>query len=118
MVHVESDVDTCRQWNDARDGDSYSPVVFEDLSSRFERPDPKNRWDAPLFTIRPALGEIHVSEQVEAVSTAVTETSVKDASVAAAAAGASAPAATGRNLNPTMATERTTLACEIFLDNE
>jgi hypothetical protein len=27
---------------------------FEDLASRFERPDARNRWDAPLFTLRPA----------------------------------------------------------------
>ncbi len=26
---------------------------FEDLASRFERPDAKNRWDAPLFTVSP-----------------------------------------------------------------
>lgn len=26
---------------------------FEDLAGRFERPDPRNRWDAPLFTVVP-----------------------------------------------------------------
>jgi hypothetical protein len=26
---------------------------FEDLARRFETPDPRNRWDAPLFTVTP-----------------------------------------------------------------
>lgn len=27
---------------------------FDDLAGRFERPDARNRWDAPLFTLHPA----------------------------------------------------------------
>jgi hypothetical protein len=26
---------------------------FQDLAGRFETPDSRNRWDAPLFTVRP-----------------------------------------------------------------
>jgi len=28
---------------------------FDDLACRFERPDARNRWDAPLFTVRPCM---------------------------------------------------------------
>jgi len=44
-----------RRWNEARlarGEDGYSPAVFDDLSGRYERPDSRNRWDAPLFTVR------------------------------------------------------------------
>jgi hypothetical protein len=30
-------------------------AIFDDLVVRFERPDSKNRWDSPLFTLRPPL---------------------------------------------------------------
>lgn len=57
MVHVDTPVDTCRQWNQQRsDGaaHSYSTAVFDDLAGRFERPEFKNRWDSPLFTVQPS----------------------------------------------------------------
>mmetsp|Transcript_21949 Transcript_21949/g.37545 ORF Transcript_21949/g.37545 Transcript_21949/m.37545 type:complete len:331 (+) Transcript_21949:94-1086(+) len=55
MVHVDTDVATCQTWNSSRSEDQrYSAAVFDDLTSRFERPDSKQRWDAPLFTLKPA----------------------------------------------------------------
>ena len=33
----------------------YDAAVFDDLVFRFERPDGKNRWDAPLFVLEPEL---------------------------------------------------------------
>ncbi|MEW5300350.1 MAG: hypothetical protein WDW36_003286 [Sanguina aurantia] len=53
MVHIDTPVATCRAWNSAREGDTYSVDVFEDLAGRFERPDGRNRWDSPLFTLSP-----------------------------------------------------------------
>ncbi|KAG1671711.1 hypothetical protein FOA52_007503 [Chlamydomonas sp. UWO 241] len=54
MVHVDTNVAQCQAWNDARiDGDKYCARVFDDLAGRFERPDARARWDAPLFTVRP-----------------------------------------------------------------
>lgn len=38
---------------------------------RFERPDPRNRWDSPLFTVHPLLGAAHVQQQAEAVAAAL-----------------------------------------------
>ncbi|KAF6252971.1 chromatin associated protein KTI12 [Scenedesmus sp. NREL 46B-D3] len=54
MVHVATPTQTCSEWNTARpDGQRYSDAVFQDLAGRFETPDARNRWDAPLFTVRP-----------------------------------------------------------------
>ena len=33
----------------------YDGAIFDDLVFRFERPDGKNRWDAPLFVLEPEL---------------------------------------------------------------
>jgi hypothetical protein len=32
----------------------YDAAIFDDLVFRFERPDGKNRWDAPLFVLKPS----------------------------------------------------------------
>ncbi len=40
---------------------------------RFERPDSRNRWDAPLFTVHPLLGQDHIQRQLEAVVLALTD---------------------------------------------
>ena len=80
VVHCDTPEDDARAWNEARrassstsaggegSGDTagtagtkpeewggWDAKIFDDLSFRFERPDGKNRWDAPLFTIRPPL---------------------------------------------------------------
>lgn len=50
---VETD---CREWNEERrkKGEAaYNDVIFEDLVRRFEKPDRRNRWDSPLFELRP-----------------------------------------------------------------
>lgn len=50
VVHVATPADVCRQWNGNRAQEAaYPPGVLEDLLGRFERPDSKSRWDAPLF---------------------------------------------------------------------
>lgn len=48
VLHCEVPVEQCRDWNAARP-DGYSAAVFDDLAGRFERPDSRSRWDAPLF---------------------------------------------------------------------
>ncbi|KFM28800.1 KTI12-like protein [Auxenochlorella protothecoides] len=70
MVHVDTPIETCRTWNEARPADArYATAVFADLAGRFERPDSRQRWDAPLFTVRPAAaeGEAEVQAQLRAV---------------------------------------------------
>lgn len=72
MVHCDVPIETASDWNLARDGSvAYSESVFNDLASRFERPDSKNRWDKPLFTIRPQDGDL--SAQVLPIVSAMTE---------------------------------------------
>eukprot|EP01025_Chloroclados_australasicus_P068105 TRINITY_DN9449_c0_g1_i2.p1 TRINITY_DN9449_c0_g1~~TRINITY_DN9449_c0_g1_i2.p1 ORF type:complete len:292 (-),score=14.15 TRINITY_DN9449_c0_g1_i2:358-1233(-) len=53
LVHVDTPVEVCRQWNaQRREEDAYQQEIFEDLAGRFETPDIKNRWDCPLYTYK------------------------------------------------------------------
>lgn len=57
---------------------------------RFERPDSRNRWDAPLFTLRPALGgPAAMQETLEAAAAAVADAPPPQRGAAAAAEGGS-----------------------------
>jgi protein KTI12 len=64
-----------RAWNAARlarGEDGYGPAVFDDLCGRYERPDSRNRWDAPLFTVRwPEAGAGEAAEAASAAEAAV-----------------------------------------------
>ncbi|KAJ3367695.1 kti12, chromatin associated [Allomyces arbusculus] len=40
-----------REWNRARGDEGYDEKTFDELVSRYEEPDGKNRWDAPLFFV-------------------------------------------------------------------
>ncbi|KAF8062921.1 KTI12 [Scenedesmus sp. PABB004] len=54
VLHVATPADTCAAWNAARpEHERYDDDVFTDLARRFETPDARNRWDAPLFTLLP-----------------------------------------------------------------
>ena len=41
----------------------YDAAVFDDLVFRFERPDGKNRWDAPLFVLKPTPEELGAADE-------------------------------------------------------
>jgi protein KTI12 len=41
----------------------YDAAVFDDLVFRFERPDGKNRWDAPLFVLKPTPEELGADDE-------------------------------------------------------
>ncbi|KAJ7548516.1 hypothetical protein O6H91_07G014800 [Diphasiastrum complanatum] len=46
----------CRAWNKKRQDEGspcYVDKIFDDLVRRFERPERRNRWDSPLFELRP-----------------------------------------------------------------
>lgn len=54
----------CREWNKERGekGEStYDDKIFEDLVSRFEKPDSRNRWDSPLFELWPSKDGVEQS---------------------------------------------------------
>ncbi|TVU25695.1 hypothetical protein EJB05_28200, partial [Eragrostis curvula] len=73
ILFCDTEVDHCREWNIKRQekGEpSYDSNIFEDLVTRFEKPDRRNRWDSPLFELFPSRDEIVESSPViaEAVS--------------------------------------------------
>lgn len=74
VVHCDVDETHCRLWNEERrekkQEASYNDKIFNDLVRRFEMPDSKNRWDSPLFELRPARDGIDKSSDaiVEAVA--------------------------------------------------
>ncbi|GBF97016.1 hypothetical protein Rsub_09813 [Raphidocelis subcapitata] len=100
VVHVDTPTDTCRAWNEARpEGERYSRQIFDDLAGRFETPDSRSRWDAPLFTLRPASCSPEAYEETLAsVAAVMTGTAGAPGSGAGTAAGA------GEALQPTFAT--------------
>ncbi|GMN41976.1 hypothetical protein TIFTF001_011194 [Ficus carica] len=56
VVFCDVEEPHCREWNrERRDrGEAaYDEKIFDDLVSRFERPDRRNRWDSPLFELFP-----------------------------------------------------------------
>ena len=106
VVHCEVPNDTAQQWNTARPEDAaYSQNIFADLVSRFERPDSRNRWDKPLFTIRADSEDLPT--QVRPVVAAMTDTT----------ASLAAPTATVSNdLTPTAATSNPALSATNLLN--
>ncbi|KAL0035993.1 hypothetical protein WJX77_010483 [Trebouxia sp. C0004] len=83
VVHCDVPIETAQEWNLARNpAQAYSQAVFDDLTSRFERPDARNRWDKPLYTIHPASEDF--STQLQETVLAVTGTSGKKGDVHAA----------------------------------
>lgn len=101
MVHVDTPVETCRSWNDARPEDQrYPPAIFEDLAGRFERPDSRNRWDSPLFTVCPGAGPEDAAAVLEAIVRAMAEDVTSAASINGQVA---------KELQPTVATSNPAL---------
>eukprot|EP01102_Stenamoeba_stenopodia_P018658 TRINITY_DN6884_c0_g1_i1.p1 TRINITY_DN6884_c0_g1~~TRINITY_DN6884_c0_g1_i1.p1 ORF type:complete len:275 (+),score=75.39 TRINITY_DN6884_c0_g1_i1:38-862(+) len=52
IVHCDTTKEVAKEWNSNR-ADKYEDSLQEELSNRFETPNPKNRWDKPLFSLRP-----------------------------------------------------------------
>eukprot|EP00040_Diaphanoeca_grandis_P020571 m.109418 g.109418 ORF g.109418 m.109418 type:complete len:273 (-) comp27956_c1_seq2:199-1017(-) len=50
VVHVATSDSIAAEWNEARE-DSYTKELLAALIQRFECPDNRQRWEAPLFTI-------------------------------------------------------------------
>ncbi|EFJ20517.1 hypothetical protein SELMODRAFT_108956 [Selaginella moellendorffii] len=73
VIYCDAGEDDCRSWNKSkfdRGDPCYDDKIFDDLVRRFERPDRRNRWDTPLFELRPSEGEFTESSTpiVEAVA--------------------------------------------------
>ncbi|BAH95225.1 Os11g0312782 [Oryza sativa Japonica Group] len=67
-LFCDTEVDHCREWNTKRQ--EKGEPTFDDLVSRFEKPDRRNRWDSPLFELFPSRDGVMESSPViaEAVS--------------------------------------------------
>lgn len=109
MVHVDVPLETCRKWNEGRQ-DAYPPEVLDDLLGRFERPDSKFRWEAPLFTIRPATdGEDSTLAAVHAVVSCAL-----DLARPSSGSEAQLPVPVTQALKPTIATTNAKLSCKLL----
>lgn len=58
MLYCDAEIVHCKTWNEERREKvkaavAYDDNIFEDLARRFEKPDKRNRWDSPLFVLRP-----------------------------------------------------------------
>jgi protein KTI12 len=54
IVHAAVPIQKAREWhNNRKKEEKYDPDMFENLITRFEEPDSRNRWDSPLFTLLP-----------------------------------------------------------------
>ncbi|KAI9256643.1 chromatin associated protein KTI12, partial [Phascolomyces articulosus] len=52
VVHAGTPIAMAKEWNTNRESAAaYDPTVFDELVTRYEEPDSKNRWDSPLFTV-------------------------------------------------------------------
>jgi len=93
-------IETSKEWNLAREpAHAYSQAVFDDLASRFERPDSRNRWDKPLYTVNPAAEDF--ATQLQVTIAAVTDTSTTRRDVHAAS-GRSELVPTSATSNPAL----------------
>nr|XP_012219281.1 PREDICTED: protein KTI12 homolog [Linepithema humile] len=53
-IHCDIPVEHAWLWNEKRaESDKYDREIFDALVARYETPNSKNRWDAPLFAITP-----------------------------------------------------------------
>lgn len=55
VLFCDDDLDSCLEANEKRPKgkNKYDPELLKDLYSRMEIPNPKNRWDSPLYTLFP-----------------------------------------------------------------
>ncbi|CAG8579717.1 35689_t:CDS:2 [Gigaspora margarita] len=50
-IYCGTPIEIAREWNFNRGEEGYEATIFDELVSRFEEPDDRNRWDSPLFTV-------------------------------------------------------------------
>ena len=105
-MHCDVPIKTSAEWNAAREPSAaYSQTVFDDLASRFERPDSRNRWDKPLYTINTAAEDLDI--QINDILVSVT--------TAGNAAGNRQQASSSSDLVPTSATSNPALSATNLL---
>ncbi|KAI9301454.1 chromatin associated protein KTI12-domain-containing protein [Cunninghamella echinulata] len=51
VIHAGTPSPLAKEWNSLRGEQAYDEQVFDELVTRYEEPEGRNRWDSPLFTI-------------------------------------------------------------------
>ncbi len=108
VVHVDTPLAACAERNAARraaGGPFWADAALDEAAARFERPEARRRWDAPLFTVSPTAGDEGVEAQAAAVVAAATAGAAAAAAAAAGAGAAATGGAAGRALAPARATD-------------
>lgn len=111
LVHVDTPVEKCREWNAEREH-GHESAIFDDLCSRLERPDSKNKWEAPLFTVRPLMGGAAVDEVVQEIADYICARKSRVEPVKA-----DTRPRVG-DLTPTLATVNPSLSCRFYIECE
>ncbi|CAL8466010.1 g5546 [Coccomyxa elongata] len=106
VVHCKVPKETAWAWNKGRapDEDAYSSAVFEDLWCRYEEPDARQRWDAPLFRLAPDEGVDSMAPVLQGVVQSLTEV-----------AGPQQQSVVAKQLQPTQATSNAPLSATNLL---
>jgi len=53
VIYCDVPKEDAKEWNSKRDKDiQWESSLFEELSQRFEVPNPRNKWDRPLFVLK------------------------------------------------------------------
>ncbi|KAK6050097.1 chromatin associated protein KTI12, partial [Cooperia oncophora] len=53
VLHCHADESTCKWLNEQKSEDSrYTESILSELIMRYEKPDPRNRWDSPLYELK------------------------------------------------------------------
>nr|CDJ82454.1 Chromatin associated protein KTI12 domain containing protein [Haemonchus contortus] len=53
VLHCHAEISTCKWLNEQKNDDArYEESTLTELIARYEKPDPRNRWDSPLYEIK------------------------------------------------------------------
>ncbi|EIE18514.1 chromatin associated protein KTI12 [Coccomyxa subellipsoidea C-169] len=106
VVHCAVPKEQAWAWNEerAQGKDAYSAEVFEDLWRRYEEPDARQRWDAPLFRLAPDQGKDTMQPVLQGVVESLTEE-----------AGPRQRSVVAKQLQPTQATTNAPLSATNLL---
>ncbi|CEP08457.1 hypothetical protein [Parasitella parasitica] len=67
VIQTGVPIDVAKEWNKDRGSEGYDETVFDELVTRYEEPEERNRWDSPLFILLHDDKEIPVDKIWDAV---------------------------------------------------
>lgn len=51
VVYLKTSISTCKEYNMYNESNNFNDEQFIEIGKRMEEPNPRNRWDSPLFSI-------------------------------------------------------------------